>query len=285
MDSDGAVGVEDFLIWYFNHYLLGDTSRDVNEDSILDNNDVDIVVACAVSGGTAPGCVTTSYSRSIYYAHNDHLGTPHVLTDEAGLIVWSATYDPFGEATVNDDQDNDGNAVSLNLRFPGQYYDAETRFYYNYFRDYDPAAGRYLSSDPIGLKGGINTYTYVDNNPIDYIDPIGLFKFCSRGLGNSPFQINIYPDSFNLDAKHEQGFYEDGSGDNIGYFPDGVKPDNPSNHGRYTCENKSYDDVIMRKAEKNIHHNFPASRYDLLFYNCQDYTDALRNEYNRIKRQ
>jgi RHS repeat-associated protein len=66
--------------------------------------------------------------------------------------------------------------VSYNLRFPGQYYDSETGLSQNYFRDYDPAVGRYVESDPIGLKGDPNTYGYVRQNPLLRVDPSGLLS-------------------------------------------------------------------------------------------------------------
>jgi len=69
------------------------------------------------------------------------------------------------------------------LRFPGQYYQAETGLSQNYFRDYDPAVGRYLESDPIGLKGGINTYAYVADDPTMLVDPFGLrARACCRRI-------------------------------------------------------------------------------------------------------
>ena len=80
------------------------------------------------------------------------------MSDATGRKVWEAEYEPFGKATVNEDPDGDGKLVTNNLRFPGQYYDAETGLHYNYHRDYDPVTGRYLQPDPIGLLGGLNPY-------------------------------------------------------------------------------------------------------------------------------
>lgn len=103
----------------------------------------------------------------IYFVHPDHLGTPQRVTNSDQRQVWAATYTPFGLAELEIEE------LEFNLRFPGQYYDAESGLHYNYFRDYDPSLGRYIQSDPIGLAGGINTYGYVFQNPIRYTDPTG----------------------------------------------------------------------------------------------------------------
>jgi RHS repeat-associated protein len=108
------------------------------------------------------------------FVHTDQLGAPRKITDASGAVVWKATYDPFGLAAISDDVAGTGIRTTLNIRFPGQYFDAESGLHYNYFRDYDPTIGEYLESDPIGLKGGLNTYSYALGNPIYGIDFLAL---------------------------------------------------------------------------------------------------------------
>src|ERR1700674_1496564 len=110
-----------------------------------------------------------------YYVHTDPLNTPRQINDQSGNAVWTWNIATFGASTPNPDPTNSGTPFSYNPRFPGQYFDAETGLFYNYYRDYDPRTGRYVESDPIGLIGGLNTYNYVEGNPISYVDPIGLW--------------------------------------------------------------------------------------------------------------
>jgi RHS repeat-associated protein len=95
------------------------------------------------------------------------------MTDGSGTPVWRAEYRPFGDLFSSSTGDN--------LRFPGQYFDSETGLSQNWFRDYSPKTGRYAESDPIGLEGGTNPYSYVHNQPTGQIDPAGLESW-SDGL-------------------------------------------------------------------------------------------------------
>ncbi|MBX3630971.1 MAG: RHS repeat protein [Nitrosomonas sp.] len=110
----------------------------------------------------------------VYRIHADHLNTPRVIADLSNTPVWNwQNQNAFGNNSPNEDPDGDSNLFEYNLRFAGQYFDTETGLHYNFFRDYEPATGRYLSSDPIGLVGGLNTYGYALQNPLTHIDPTG----------------------------------------------------------------------------------------------------------------
>lgn len=119
----------------------------------------------------------------IYSAQADHLGTVRTLTNGAKAVVWSAKQSAFGVTQVNEDVDGNGSAVEFSFRFPGQYADGETGLYYNWHRYYDPSTGRYITSDPLGLAGGLNTYLYTYGNPNVYYDPLGLFCLPSWAIG------------------------------------------------------------------------------------------------------
>lgn len=129
-------------------------------------------------------------SAGIFYIHPDHLNTPRLITNQAQQVVWRWDQgEPFGNNLPNENPSELG-TFTCNLRLPGQYFDKETNLHYNYFRDYDPAIGRYIQSDPIGLLGGVNTYAYVDGNPISRADPLGLeWQFTvgvSGSIGGNP---------------------------------------------------------------------------------------------------
>ncbi len=109
----------------------------------------------------------------LHYVVSDHMGTPRELLTEDGNVVWANRLNTWGRGNLwRRPAANDEN-VSCNLRFAGQYADEESGLHYNRHRYYDSETGQYLSSDPIGLAGGLNPYGYV-HNPLRYVDPLGL---------------------------------------------------------------------------------------------------------------
>jgi len=113
----------------------------------------------------------------IYAIVTDHLGTPQEVMDENQQVVWQAVTAAFGQARITYATARaNSKPFEMNLRLPGQVFDAETKLNYNYLRDYDPTLGRYTAPDPVGVGGGTNPYAYVSNNPLTNVDPLGLYE-------------------------------------------------------------------------------------------------------------
>ncbi|ENJ2319055.1 RHS repeat protein, partial [Escherichia coli] len=108
-------------------------------------------------------------ARKIHLYHCDHRGLPLALISTEGTTAWYAEYDEWGNLL---NEENPHQLQQL-IRLPGQQYDEESGLYYNRHRYYDPLQGRYITQDPIGLKGGWNFYQY-PLNPVQYIDSMGL---------------------------------------------------------------------------------------------------------------
>jgi len=138
-------------------------------------------------------------SETLIYLHTDHLGTPRVASNTSGIQVWSWDSDAFGVGAPT-------GTAEVNLRFAGQYFDAESGLHYNWNRYYNSATGRYVSSDPIGLEGGINTYGYVEANPLMYIDPEGFAKKKKpKGYGPSGGSEHKKKKRKSTKKKHQEG--------------------------------------------------------------------------------
>ena len=168
-----SIGVNDYVYDDAGH-LIGeyDASGLVQETVYL--GDMPVVVLKRNAAG----------QMLVHYIFADHLDTPKMIVRASdNKVVWQwLGNDPFGAVQPLENPSGLG-AFLYNLRFPGQVYDKESGLYYNYFRDYDPQTGRYIESDPIALKGGINTYGYVGSNPLSNVDPKGLV--CVTGHGSS----------------------------------------------------------------------------------------------------
>ncbi|MCB1586734.1 MAG: RHS domain-containing protein [Xanthomonadales bacterium] len=152
------------------------------------------------------GGVTSSVD--IYYILTDHLNTPRKVTNSTGTVLWSWQSNAFGSTPADMDVDGDGTNFQFNLRFPGQFFDTESGQHYNYFRDYEPATGRYLESDPIGLRGDWNTYLYVGGNPLSSIDLLGL---CSIKVCESSGYLPSYPNTLTCLKWRFRSCYKDKS--------------------------------------------------------------------------
>jgi RHS repeat-associated protein len=175
LDADGKVSRQ-YIYLAGQPLALIDTAADADE-----SREQRGPLAQAMADISAIWKAWFSRGESIAFLHNNHLGAPELATDAHGQPVWQAAYAPFGKLRKTNTQ----YAFQLKLRLPGQYADQETGLYYNDQRYYDPAQGRYLTPDPLGLRAGANSYAYVAGNPLKYVDPNGLILFAFDGTGNS----------------------------------------------------------------------------------------------------
>jgi RHS repeat-associated protein len=102
----------------------------------------------------------------VYLVRTDHIGRPSFATDQSGTVVWTVDYLPFGEVFVS-------TGTPINLRFPGQWFQAESGLHQNWMRDDDPTTGRYIQPDPLGLIEGSSVYGYAWQKPGRWIGPTG----------------------------------------------------------------------------------------------------------------
>jgi len=164
---------------------------------------------------------------SLYNVSTDQLGAPRVITrqsDEAVAWRWDST-EAFG-ATAPDQNPGGLGIFSFNQRLPGQVFDAESGLFQNWNREYCPRCGRYMQSDPVGLRGGINTYAYVDGNPVVMVDPSGLAGSFVGQVGGSYVpgiggegNVGVFVGTYN--GRLDFGFYMQG-GISVGVQSPGV---------------------------------------------------------------
>ena len=184
------------------------------------------------------------------FSHVDDLNTPRAIYDDQQRLEWKwEQQEPFG-ANVPDENPSALGAFEFPVRFPGQYADKETLVLYNTNRDYDSLLGRYLQSDLMGLRAGLNTYGYVSENPLSFTDPYGLQQTPPppppERIPGGPWKWSPDPQngrggsykdpsdrSASWDAKDGHWDVDDGQGNRQRYNRHGAAISSDEAHGKY----------------------------------------------------
>jgi RHS repeat-associated protein len=210
----------------------------------------------------------------------DQVGSLRVVADMDGNVIKEVLYDPFGGIIEDTNPD-----LRLPLGFAGGLHDRDLGFVRFGWRDYDVRTGRWTAPDPIGEQGGDpDWYGYCLDDPVNGVDPLGLFRFGKKGLWILPGigTDGSTADKGNYELKHEHGFYEDGTGDNVGLFKDGLKRDQDIT--KYKLDETHFDDKRMRQAEESLDPgDYKLCKWGGKSNNCQDYADALRERYRFLR--
>jgi len=155
------------------------------EDVVQDRNEAGVVITSYLNGpGIDNKIRQTGLTGTLYYLH-DHLQSTTALTDTLGNVIEQQSYDSFG---------NSANSNLTRYGYTGREWDSDTTLYYYRNRWYDPQMGRFISEDPVGLAGGINTYSYVENSPVGLVDPLGL---CPRDSNAPTDSLNSMQSDYN----------------------------------------------------------------------------------------
>ena len=192
------------------------------EDVVLDENSDGSLVYY----GNGPGIDNKLWyqqgSSSPVFFLTDHLGSTRALVSSTGSIIGTMDYDSFGKPLGQ---------MATRYQYAGREWDPDTELYYYRARWYDPQARRFISEDPIGLDGGINLYAYVENDPINGVDPSGLGKLPANPSGLGP--------QWTLDPSHKD--------------PNGSRWVNPN--GEYLDFNKAQPGKPGWRGRDHCHHD------------------------------
>ena len=228
--------------------------------------------------------VAMAHGGNIYYLAYDQVGSLRVVTDASGNVVKRIDYDSFGNVLYDTNV-----AFLVPFGFAGGLADRDTGLVRFGYRDYDPDTGRWTAKDPIGIAGGdTDLYGYVQSNPVNLVDPLGLAWRQMR-----PLDLSGVKDTTSGPLHHDRFLYD--NGDDSGYYGDStVREDRASIdlQNKYQNVGEYLHDNILRQAEANLRSQWHFDKtapetpsifqYNLLFHNCQDYADAVMEEYRRL---
>ncbi|EFK0287619.1 RHS repeat protein, partial [Escherichia coli] len=160
--------------------MLGRLERELRQGSVSEESQ-QWLAQCGLTAEQMAAQLEAEYipERKLHLYHCDHRGLPQALISPEGETAWQGEYDEWGNLLG----ETSAQHLQQPYRLPGQQYDEESGLYYNRHRYYDPLQGRYITQDPIDIKGGWNLYSYA-LNPVSWIDPLGLTQCDSEGCNN-----------------------------------------------------------------------------------------------------
>ena len=254
-----GTAAEVFYVWNENRQLVASL------------DDAQVLDAVYVYGTKSHVPEYVIKSEDSYQIVTDHLGSPvQVIDTGTGDVVQEIKYDAWGQVI------SDTNPGFIPFGFAGCLYDQDTKLCRFGARDYDASVGRWTSKDPIRFEGGdTNLYGYVMQDPVNFIDPDGLYRVCNRALDFGKVADLLY----GLDSRisHTYILYRDGSTTSFG--PNGEITEaggistgaaGSGGDGGSVCSDDKGTDEQERKMKKWAKRNIN-KKYDVMSYNCKDF--------------